>query len=177
MSKKRYKVDLMRQMAECDANYIRLLKLLPQLRTRRGLKGLIREFHIASTQTSAASATEAATSAQAVPMQASTQTIDALCVRLRIVETFKYTSTLLITQQPRFMPWMPGPAMLVRLYHDANSAEVISYQGHRGFKSCYPQPNPFMYQPDEKLQVNLFLGEWLSHCLKAGRSLAVPELL
>lgn len=153
MKTKRYKVDLMRQMAECDANYIRLLKLLPQLRTRRGLKGLSREFHVGS-------------------MQA----IGPIIVRLRIVETFKYTSTLLITQQPRFMPWMPGPAMLVRLYHDASTAEVISYQGHRGFKSCYPQPNPFLYQPDEKLQVNIFLGEWLSHCLKAGRSLALPEI-
>jgi len=30
-----------------------------------------------------------------------------------------------------------------------------------------------MHQPDEKAQLNLFLGEWLSHCLACGHELAV----
>jgi uncharacterized protein YqiB (DUF1249 family) len=28
-----------------------------------------------------------------------------------------------------------------------------------------------MHQPDEKSQLNLFLGEWLSHCLARGHEL------
>ena len=28
--------------------------------------------------------------------------------------------------------------------------------------------NVFMHQPDEKAQLNVFLGEWLSHCLALG---------
>ena len=35
MSKSNYSVDLIRQMVECDTNYIRLLKLVPQLRAYR----------------------------------------------------------------------------------------------------------------------------------------------
>jgi len=29
-----------------------------------------------------------------------------------------------------------------------------------------------MHQPDEKTQLNLFLGEWLGHCLACGHELA-----
>ncbi|MBT8146491.1 MAG: DUF1249 domain-containing protein, partial [Gammaproteobacteria bacterium] len=68
------------------------------------------------------------------------------------------------------------PTMQVRVYHDACTAEVMSYQNHRNFQPHYSQPNPLMYQRDEKIQVNRFLGEWLTHCLRAGRSLKVPDI-
>ena len=35
MPKSSYSVDLIKQMAECDANYIRLLKLVPHLQAYR----------------------------------------------------------------------------------------------------------------------------------------------
>jgi uncharacterized protein YqiB (DUF1249 family) len=35
MPKSSYSVDLIKQMAECDANYIRLLKLVPPLQAYR----------------------------------------------------------------------------------------------------------------------------------------------
>ena len=35
MAKTRYSIDLIKQMAECDANFIRLLKLLPYLQAYR----------------------------------------------------------------------------------------------------------------------------------------------
>jgi uncharacterized protein YqiB (DUF1249 family) len=34
-----------------------------------------------------------------------------------------------------------------------------------------------MYCADEKMQVNAFLGEWLTHCLKVGRSMKAPAIL
>ncbi|HBX56798.1 MAG TPA: DUF1249 domain-containing protein, partial [Pseudomonas sp.] len=55
--------------------------------------------------------------------------------------------------------------------HDARMAEVISAQSARRFRSIYPYPNAAMHQPDEKTQLNLFLGEWLSHCLACGHEL------
>ena len=153
-------MNLIRLMAECDANYIRLLRLMPQIRDyldrpvrpEKSLEGLVSEFYIACFKD-----------------------IGAVTVQIKIVEAFKYTTTVLITQKPEIGLWMTNPSMLVRLYHDADNAEVISCQGHRNFQPSYPQPNPLMYQPDEKLQVNIFLGEWLSHCLKVGRSTTVPE--
>lgn len=55
------------------------------------------------------------------------------------------------------------------LYHDAVSAEVIAWQGRRGFQPKYKYPNVHMYQPDEKSQLNHFLGELLEFCLMNGR--------
>jgi uncharacterized protein YqiB (DUF1249 family) len=98
-----------------------------------------------------------------------------LTVTLKIVEAFKYTTTLEITQKPEFTNWMTNPSMLVRAYHDANTAEVMSYQGHRKLKPRYARQNPQMYHSDEKMQVNAFLGEWLSHCIEVGRSTEAPD--
>lgn len=182
MAKTNYSIDLIKQMAECDANYIRLLKLVPQLLAYRNksfseyaqanceppasnlrknreepekvLEGLVTEFCIADFENSNEKVT----------------------VEIKILEAFKYTTTLEIVQRPEFKKWMTNPSMLVRVYHDASTAEVVSYQGHRNLKPRYSQPNPKMYHSDEKMQVNSFLGEWLTHCLKVGRSIKTPKL-
>jgi len=182
MTKANYSIDLIKQMAECDANYIRLLKLVPQLQAYRSksfaeyvqcnceqlvpnlsqnreepekvLEGLVTEFCIADIENSNQKVT----------------------VEIKIVEAFKYTTTLEIVQRPEFKKWMTNPSMLVRVYHDASTAEVVSYQGHKNLKPRYSQPNPKMYHSDEKMQVNSFLGDWLTHCLKVGRSIEAPEL-
>ena len=92
------------------------------------------------------------------------------------MEAFKYTTTLEIEQRPELRKWMTNPSMLVSVYHDASTAEVVSYQGHRNLKPRYSTPNPDMYHSDEKMQVNSFLGDWLTHCLKVGRSIKTLEL-
>ena len=79
-------------------------------------------------------------------------------------------------QKPTLTKWMKSPIMIVRVYHDASTAEVISSQGHKNFQPRYPLLNPKMYHTDEKKQVNLFLGEWLSLCLSEGRSLKFPPI-
>ena len=185
MAKTSYRIDLIKQMAECDANFIRLLKLLPYLQAYRdrsflehallqasleqlnngmyisdsepekALEGLSSEFVIADLE----------------------NTADKVTVEMKIVEAFKYTTTLEITQQPELKQWMTNPSMLVRVYHDASTAEVVSYQGHRNLKPRYSRPNPQMYHTDEKMQVNAFLGEWLTLCLKVGRCAKVPDSL
>ena len=179
MAKSSYSVDLIKQMAECDANYIRLLKLVPHLQAYRDrsfaeiallvntgrdkdiideienssepeklLVGLLVEFCIADV----------------------TSFGEKVTVEIEIVEAFKYTTTLEIRQKPVLKKWMTNPSMLVRVYHDASTAEVVSYQGHNNLQPRYPQPNAQMYHSDEKMQVNMFLGEWLTHSLKVGRS-------
>ncbi len=182
MPKNNYSIDLVKQMAECDANYIRLLKLVPYLQVyhdhsfaemtlpensghdkeiiekikksanpEKLLEGLLVEFCIADQVNFGGKVT----------------------VEIEIIEAFKYTTTLEIRQKPVSEKWLTNPAMLVRAYHDANTAEVISYQGHRKLQPRYEQPNAKMYHPDEKMQMNIFLGEWLTHSLKVGRSTEV----
>lgn len=181
MKNARYRIDLSRQMADCDANFIRLLKLMPALESFRskclerpqsghslghredrlpqfGEAGILpeacmREFVIAS------------------PVEAGHEAR----VRISVVEVFPYTSTLAVTQMNRISDWIDPPGILVRMYHDASTAEAVAYQGHRAFLARYALPNPTMYHQDEKRQINEFLGEWLSLCLQAGRSLHTSE--
>ena len=57
----------------------------------------------------------------------------------------------------------------VRLYHDANVAEVVKCQRYQAFAPRYEYPNVDMHQIDEKVQMNRFLGALLNHCLSHGR--------
>lgn len=133
-------------MAVCDGNYIRLLKLLPDLTPHSR-----RDFTLPELGTGGSAAFQR--------------------VVLAVVETFKYTSTVSIgleVPEPASAYYRP-PAMLVRLYHDANTAEVISYQDERHIRVLYQEDELPRYYPDEKEQVNLFLAEWLALCLDAGQ--------
>jgi hypothetical protein len=152
MHTRRFPIDLSATMAVCDANYIRLLKLFPDF-SRESCRAF------------------------ALPAVGSAIEGDHVVV-LEIIETFKYTSTLSIRLS------VPGsltgsaaqyyrpPVMLVRLYHDASTAEVISYQNQRDTRNLYPDEEVPRYYPDEKEQINLFLAEWLILCLESGLGLA-----
>ena len=182
MSKASYSIDLIKQMAVCDANYIRLLKLVPQLAAYldKSFHNHIEEFAPPKSQTNI-SVDEPEKVLEGITREFCIADLDdvqeKVTVEIKILEAFKYTTTLEIVQKPQLKTWMTNPSMLVRVYHDANTAEVISYQGHRNLKPRYAQPNPRMYHADEKMQVNQFLGEWLTHCLKVGRSIEAPELI
>ncbi|EKE70259.1 DUF1249 domain-containing protein [Gallaecimonas xiamenensis] len=89
--------------------------------------------------------------------------------RLRLDEDFPYTSTISIEQQG-LMPQYLKALMMVRLYHDVRMAEVCASQHFSRLAPRYAYPNDKMHQPDEKMQVNLFLTDWLKLCLKEGRS-------
>lgn len=137
----RYRVDLVRYMAECDANYHRLLKLFPALRLG-GERALELD-----------------------------QALATAAVVIRVLENTPYTSLLRLTQRSdRSSPWDSSLELEVRLYHDARTAEVVNNEGKARPQPRYGYPNNRMYQQDEKAQWNLFLGEWLSHCLAHGRS-------
>lgn len=58
--------------------------------------------------------------------------------------------------------------MDVRVYHDMQVAEVINFAGHGAGRARYDYPNDEMLQPDEKLQQNALLAQWLSYALSNG---------
>jgi len=80
----------------------------------------------------------------------------------------KYTDTILLEQTSAAGPWLNNPVLTVRLYHDVAVAEVISSRGHKALAGVNDYPNKFMHHPDEKVQLNRFLAEWLSFCLQYG---------
>ncbi|AMB87410.1 cytoplasmic protein [Pseudomonas agarici] len=143
--RERYRVDLIGLQAACEANYARLMRLLPEMRDPQR-----RARRIAVTQ--------------------GEQMLGVLA--LEVLQDNPYTTTLLVRQE-HSLPWLPVPQLQVQVYHDARMAEVISAEHARRFRSIYPYPNAAMHQPDEKAQLNVFLGEWLSHCLACGHEFEV----
>lgn len=137
--KERYKVDLPAQMAECEANYLRLSKLLSSLTqneyrflTSRGQQQSLHLLHV---------------------LERSPYT------------TTLQLSQVPVSVSP---VWLKMPRLTVRMYHDAKLAEVLAWEGHKRLRPRYEYPNQAMYHCDEKHQLNQFLGEWLSLCLAEG---------
>lgn len=141
-TRERYRVDLLELQAACEANYLRLMRLLPDMRsdpdTRR------------------------------IAMSQGDRLLGVLV--LCVTESCPYTTTVRVSQED-CLPWLPVPKMDVRVYHDARMAEVVGAENARRFRGIYSYPNAQMHQPDEKNQLNLFLGEWLGHCLACGHEL------
>lgn len=128
-------------MAECDANYLRLAKLIPELAERDERRLTVRMGD------------------------------HDVNVAIRVLERSPYTTHIELSQLavPDGLAFeLPAPRMVVRLYHDAKSAEVVEYQNERHFKPRYSYPNGEMRQRDEKAQVNRFLSEFLAACLEHG---------
>lgn len=172
----RYRVNLAAYMRTCDQNYSRLLTLIPALESdRSGTSGKLDaesqkcelgnkkewEFLIGS----AGYGTEKL--AGRPPIR----------IKVTLLEAFAYTSTLEIQVQSGFPAWSPAPVIVVRMYHDANTAEPISYQGHRQIPARCAVPNAGMYHQDEKRQINEFLAEWLRLCLSSGISARTTDFL
>lgn len=151
---KRPPLDLSARMAVCDANYLRLLKLVPEFR-----EGLQRTILLPAVR----------------DHELSAHRLD-----VQVLEHFRYTTTLrlaLIVEETTPY-WFQEPRLIVRLYHDAGTAEVVSYQDQVGFKAVYGEDDAPRFNWDEKSQINLFLADWLMLCLEGGlAALALPACL
>ncbi len=146
VGRRRYSIDLKAHLAECDANYARLMRLLPML-------------------------AEGDRSVFAMVLGESEPR-----VILRVVARHKYTTVIELSQENarEQAADVPETRLGVRLYHDAKSAEVIAFQEQRRFRAVYGYPNRQMRHPDEKVQINRFLGEFLRMCVAHGISLEQP---
>jgi len=142
---RRYTVDLPAHMAECDANYVRLLRIFPDLRQKDEQR-----------------------------INLSLSGSDGVVV-FEVLEKGRYTTLLKIefSSDLSGLALAATPEMMVRVYHDARSAEVVSYQSQNRFHGVYEYPNTRMRQRDEKVQVNRLLSEFLSVCLAHGASTGV----
>jgi hypothetical protein len=137
---KKYKPNLSSLMHLCDSNYLLLLKLCAD----KMAQGEQRQFSISNQ----------------------------LSYQITINEVTRYTSLITIEQlssaSASSLQQLLHPSMIIRLYHDARMAEVISSQDIQQVKPRYDYPNQHMHQPDEKQQISQFLKEWLQLCLMHG---------
>ncbi|WP_049630262.1 DUF1249 domain-containing protein [Cellvibrio sp. pealriver] len=148
--KERYKVDLPLQMAECEANYLRLTKLLALSHSAGVQQQSSHEFRF-------------------IVARGEQHWLHVL----RIIERSPYTTTLELSREAVGFSsgWLAMPRLTLRMYHDAKLAEVLAWEGHKRLRPRYEYPNQAMYHSDEKYQLNRFLGEWLKVCLEHGHSM------
>ena len=138
--REKYIPDLSGFISVCDANYAKLMKLLPCFE-KQDQQG----FGLAHGESLLGQ------------------------IEIEITERCKYTTTLNLrqhfaSQSPE--AFVSAPQMQVRLYHDAMMAEVLSFQGINKIKATYSYPNEAMHQKDEKALCNQFLSDWLTYCLR-----------
>ena len=160
--KRRYVPDLRAYISQCEYNYRRLLKLTTDLNEQQ-----LRVFTVMTGSL-------------------------AMRIELQQIQNSRYTTSFAINQTlaggdgtaqsgletAEMLSWLAGPSMVVRLYHDAGLAEVLFFQKQGRIHPSYDYPNRNMFQPDEKAQLNRFLGDWLSHCLQHGQgTIQVGDLL
>ena len=111
----RYEVDLSNHIAVCEMNYRKLLKLLPGLRN--------------------GTSQWAFSAGASVKEEYKSSYFD---VNIAVIDTAPYTTTLSIEQEHGVLS---TPKIVVRLYHDADLAEIISWDGHRNWHPQYKYPN------------------------------------
>ena len=148
-------------MAECDANYARLKALAPVLCS----SGLPQGDAVSANSTESLDY-RLVRASERFSIELGESNVRVI---IDVIERSRYTTLLRFTQEAagiaqQFAP----PTMSVRLYHDARSAEVVEVRNENRFKEVYEYPNPKMRARDEKFQVNRFLGEYLSICLRYG---------
>jgi len=141
LSARKYQPRLSTLMNLCDVNYMLLLKLLGDKED----VGEVRQFFIS----------------------------DFLSYEIKVNEVTRYTTLVTISQNAVIMggnlSQLFRPKMMIRLYHDARMAEVISSQDVRQVQPRYDYPNTKMHLPNEKEQINTFLKEWLQLCHQLGQ--------
>ena len=86
----RYRVDLVGLQASCEANYARLMRLLPDMRNEP--------------------------EARRIAVTHGDQMLGVLA--LEVLQVCPYTTTLQVCQE-HSLPWLPVPQLEVQVYHDA----------------------------------------------------------
>ena len=143
---KTYQIDLVQQHRLCELNYVRLLRVFPELLRQDQYQVLVN--------------------------YGSHQKNYEVQVSFEVRQRSPYTTLVNISFSAGWGALLDLPGFEVRLYHDVNMAEVVFSKHSQRLQPKYQYPNPKMHQPDEKHQWNLFLAECLDYCLKGGM---VPE--
>jgi uncharacterized protein YqiB (DUF1249 family) len=136
---KKYIPDISKHAALCEANFVRLERLLQDMSQNSYQFSWHDPHH------------------------------NQIDVEVDIVERFKYTTTLQLTKTLHTVPEpLNNVELTVRLYSDARMAEVVTLSQGSQLAGVYRYPNDMMYQIDEKEQANHYLAQWLSHLLAHG---------
>ena len=121
----------------CELNYLRLMRLCPDLRIR-ARRELVAGSH------------------------------KQFGLTLEVAERSAVTTIVRANLRMANMPWAGLQNLGLRVYHDARMAEVVDCDSRRIKWIRNRYPNAAMHLPDEKIQLNEFLGIWFEYFLAHG---------
>lgn len=104
-----------------------------------------------------------------IPDVSVSQAENALDLHMKVLDRAPYTTTACLTY--RFSDEsgaFPAPDAVIRLYHDAQAAEVISHSRRRGRRHAEYDRFYHHYPMQMKWEANRFMQKWLAYCLLQG---------
>ena len=134
---RKQQLNLTRLHEECEGNYRRLQRVIPESK----ILGVTTRLYCEGQSSSG--------------------------MILEIIEVTKYTSTVLIIADRAGPRWLTEIEIKVRIYRDAQMAEVIEWCSDRTIPWALSETTA-MHERDEKWQWNMFLSELLCHGLRFG---------
>jgi len=89
-------------------------------------------------------------------------------IYLKVVDRSKHTITVELSHhfEQQESEKIVEPALLVRIYLDANLAEVIKHHAKTTVSRIYSDPGKTTEIMHYKWRLNYFLQKWLDHCLQ-----------
>jgi uncharacterized protein YqiB (DUF1249 family) len=94
------------------------------------------------------------------------ETANHSALHLEVIERSPYTMTVELTHRfNRNVEELPTPAVRIRLYLDAELAEVISDHARAAVPLVFKDPGRSRDIMNYKWRLNYFLQKWLDHCL------------
>ena len=142
--KPNYRVNLIRLQQVCEKNYLRLIRLLPELSEQEHFNLPVKPGNGLDTG------------------------LEWLIID--VMERSPFTTLLKLQMEADWGQLFNMPEAEVRLYHDVKMAEIVSRKTSQIIQPHYNYPNRKMHQPDEKEQHNQFLAQWLDYALPACRT-------
>ena len=99
--------------------------------------------------------------------QATGKTGNKPTLHLKIIDRSKHTLTVELSHQfNRNLENLMAPAVKIRIYLDANLAEVLKDHARTDVSQVYKDPGQSVEIMNYKWRLNYFLQKWLDHCLK-----------
>ena len=85
---------------------------------------------------------------------------------LQVLERNPYTITIQLSHRFKTLHQLMLPAVTIRVYLDAQLAEVLSDADRPAVSNIYQNPGRVVEIRQYKWRLNYFLQKWLDHCLK-----------
>ncbi|MDQ7049577.1 MAG: DUF1249 domain-containing protein [Enterobacterales bacterium] len=124
---KRYQPDLDEFISQCEVNYFLIIKLIPNLETKQN-QVLARQLN-----------------RSLLKHRIGMQDFD-----FKLLETAKYTSTLLLKIGALVDKMPQDLVLMLRLYHDAKLLEVMDMSGPKAMRAIFTGRRLINRQKDEK---------------------------